>query len=301
MHNMNRDEKKLNRIYRPPENNVYSYRFFQDISTGVAYTLAEKDCKEKFFDFEPEHCSIKELLKSKPFYYVNDPLAQSLERALHSLIVYGKAYIYIKAEYENSSCQQNKIQEQKVASLEITEIKGFIKRKSADNILFVSKEYCKGTIEKKLDRKGLVILDIRDLGFGKKHFRHIVHRLGRYNITSVALQLMENEVGYDVNIHSKKSKRLELKALKDTGWSFGTEGLSDSYILYKKMQLDIFKIKVLKYILDEVNESLGCICGENAGKIVAHIRNLDYEKLWNEYQNGEITVTELTKVLYQHN
>ena len=91
MYNMNRDEKKLNRIYRPPENNVYSYRFFQDISTGVAYTLAEKDCKEKFFYFEPEHCSIKELLKSKSFYYVNDSLAQSIERALHSLIVYGKA------------------------------------------------------------------------------------------------------------------------------------------------------------------------------------------------------------------
>lgn len=300
MHNMNREEKKLNRIYRPPENNVYSYRFFQDISTGVAYTLAEKDCREKFFDFEPEDCSIKELLKSKSFYFSNDSLAQSIENAMHSLIVYGKAYIYIKAEYEFFSLQQNKTQEQKVVSLEITEIKGFIKRKSADSILFVSNEYCKGIIEKKLARKGLIILDIRDLGFGKKYFRHLVHRLERYDITSKALRLMENEVGYDFNIHSKKSKRSELKALKDIGWSFGTEGLSDSYILYKKMQLDNFKIKVLKYILDEINESLGCICGENAGKIVTHIRNLDYGKLWNEYQNGEITVTELSKVLYQN-
>ena len=46
--------------------------------------------------------------------------------------------------------------------------------------------------------------------------------------------ITNNLDGYDFSVHSKKKKLQELRALKDIGWLFNTDGLSDSYILYKK-------------------------------------------------------------------
>ena len=217
---------------------------------------------------------------------------------MSSLMMYGKAYIYIKAEYGNLIHEQNKAETRKLLSLDIREIKGIIKKKSDASILFVSKGAFDEVNESTLETKGLVILNVRDLGFRKNYFTNLIRKLGKYDITSELLMPSEDNEGYDFNVHSKKNKKLVLRATKDIGWVFSTEGLSDSYILYKKMQMDIFKIKSLKYIVNEINQALCCTCGENAGKLVVHIRELDYEKVWDKYQNGEITVTELTNVLY---
>lgn len=300
MSNTSRGEKKFNRIYRLPASNLYSHSFLRDFSTGYIYTLSNKSCIEKFFSFEPKSCSVEKMLRAKYDYDISYSITQTIEKAMYSLIAYGKAYIYIKMEYETPSCQQNKQERRKVSSLEIQEIQGFIKKKVDDKILFVSKGLGGGIIESNLESKGLVILDIRNLGFNKNYFKKLIRKLRRYDITSRVLRLSEDEVGYDFSVHARKNKILELKAVKDIGWSFGTEGLSDSYILYKKIQMDTFKIKALRYILNEVNKSLSYVCGEDAGKIVANIRNLDYDKMWNEYQNGEITVTELSNILFSN-
>lgn len=39
---------------------------------------------------------------------------------------------------------------------------------------------------------------------------------------------------------------------------------------------------------------------ESPGKLVAHIRNLNYDDIWEQYTNGKITVTELTNLLYKN-
>ena len=110
----------------------------------------------------------------------------------------------------------------------------------------------------------------------------------------------ENTDGYDFNIHLKK-KRLEfLKKTKSIGWSFGNDGLSDSYILYRKILQDKFRIKALNLIMDKINEGLStCLHNESPGKLVAHIRNLNYDDIWEQYTKGKITVTELTNLLYR--
>lgn len=298
MNRMTRDEKKINKIYRRPKENLYSYRFFQDLSTGFSFTLAEKAFRKDFFSFEPRNCNVEKLLKSNFNYDTSYSIEQLIERAMYSLMVYGKAYIYIKAGYENLSNEQNKAEMRKLSSLEIEEIKGIIKKKTDASMLFISKGFGEKIFERNLVPKCLVILNIRDLGFREKYFTNLVRKLGKYDITSKITMLSEDKEGYDFSVHSKRNKRLELKTIKDVGWSFGTEGLSDSYILFKKMQMDILKIKALNYIVNEINKSLSCICGEDAGKIVAHVRHIDYDKVWSEYQNGEITVTELTNVLY---
>ena len=45
-------KKSINRIYRPIQKNLYSHKFFEDLSTGFSFILSEKNEKNDFFAFE---------------------------------------------------------------------------------------------------------------------------------------------------------------------------------------------------------------------------------------------------------
>ena len=102
-------------------------------------------------------------------------------------------------------------------------------------------------------------------------------------------------------IFIKRKTAWILKKTKSIGWHFGNDGLSDSYILYRKILQDKFRIKALNFIMDKINEGLStCLHNESPGKLVAHIRNLNYDDIWEEYTKGKITVTELKNLLYKN-
>ena len=64
----------------------------------------------------------------------------------------------------------------------------------------------------------------------------------KYDITSNSLELINTEPVYDFSIHAYKNRKRFLKKVRNIGWSFGTDGLSDSYILYKEIQMKLFKM-----------------------------------------------------------
>lgn len=88
----------------------------------------------------------------------------------------------------------------------------------------------------------LITLDLKDLGFKRNYFKKLVKRLGKYDTTSASLELINNEPSYDFGVHVKKNQEKLLREVKNIGWSFGTDGLSDSYILYKEIKKRIFKM-----------------------------------------------------------
>lgn len=110
---------------------------------------------------------------------------------------------------------------------------------------------------------------------------------------------MKNEPTYDFNVHSEKNTKNILKLVKDLGWSLSTEGLSDSYILYKQIQMKLFKIKMLDYVLEKINKALVYKYIDNKDfKIEASIDNLNYEDTREKFQTGEITKSELSKIVW---
>lgn len=73
--------------------------------------------------------------------------------------------------------------------------------------------------------------------------------MGKYDITSNSLELINNEPTYDFSVHADKNRKRFLKKMRNIGWSFGTDGLSDSYILYKEIQMKLFKCRYFKMYL----------------------------------------------------
>lgn len=293
-------KKSINKIYQQPVNNSYSQIFYENMSTGFSLALGEKNKSRDFFTFEPDGCIIANLLHATGDYDLNHRIEQTINMTMHSLLMYGQAYIYLQPQYKQQESDEGKKKpaNQTISALDIGEIKGIIKKRNGDKCIFYSKEFNDKITERELLTDGLISLNIRELGYRKKYFPNLLKKLGKCDMMSSGLMTSENTEGYDFNIHLKKTQLNFLKKTKSIGWTFGNKSLSDSYILYRKILLNKFRIKALDFIVNKINKGFStCLHNESPGKLVAHIKKLDYDDIWEKYSNGELTVTELTNLL----
>lgn len=300
MINMFSTQNRINRIYHLPKENIYKHRFFEDLSSGYSFILGETNKKRDFLTFEPIDCNLSKLINGKHPYDLSYDIEQVIDHVTYSLMAFGKAYVYIKPEYTTSIDHDNN--ETKVlSSIEIGEVKGFVKKQNKTHFKFCCRGYNGATSDIEIQRKQLIVFDIKDLGYNKKYFTNILKKLGKCDITlSSTSMITNNSDGYDFSVHSKKTRLQELRASKDIGWSFDTDGLSDSYILYKKIQEDKLRLQFLNYILEKLNSGFENYIVDAGGKLVAHVKEKNYNQLWKDYSDGKLTGTELTNILY-HN
>lgn len=86
--------------------------------------------------------------------------------------------------------------------------------------------------------------------------------------------------------------------MRDIGWGFGTDGLSDSYILYNEIQMKQFKIRMLQNVLRKINQVIVAEYIKNSEfKIETLTNDIDYEEAWSKFQCGELTVSELSNII----
>ena len=289
---------RINRIYHLPKENIYKYRFFNDLSSGYSFILGETSKSGNFLTIEPINCKLSKLIQGKHPYDLSYDIEQVIECVAYSLMAFGKAYVYIKPEYTTGIDCDN-IEAKVLSSIEIHEIKGFVKKKKKTHVIFCCRGYNEATSDIEIRRNQLIVFDIKDLGYRKKYFTNILKKLGKCDVTLLSTSMITNNLdGYDFSVHSMKSKLQELRVLKDIGWLFNTDGLSDSYILYKKIQEDQLKLRFLNYILGKLNSGFENCIVDAGGKLVAHVKEKNYNQLWENYCDGKLTGTELTNILY---
>lgn len=291
-------QSRIKKQYSSLKDSIYAQNFFGDLASGYSFALSKKGENRDFFSFEPNGCKAKKLLKGQ-YYYSSYNIEQIIRGIAYSLMAYGRAYLYIHPEYYEKKEDDGKIT-QVLLSFEIGEIKGIIKKKTNDELLF-----CKKSLNDEVDtiqiaKNQLIIFDINELGFSKRFFPSILRKMSKCDITAENMDMItKNADVYDFVYHSERKKIAELRALKNTGWSFGREKLSDSYIMYKKIQEYELKIRFLEYIVKRINKGLHAFLGDNSGELVAHIDRKDYKQLWNDYVEGNITGTKLTNILFK--
>ena len=225
-------QKRIKRLYRRPKESIYSHRFFEDLCSGYSFVLGEKNGKEDFFDFEPNDCYLSKVIKGNHYYNWRYDLEQMISNVTYSLIAFDRAFVYLIPDYTIKDDNGDKV----LSSIKVAEIKGFVKKRKKDYILFCCEDK-KGMVnEIKMKSGQLIELDIKELGYRKRYFSNIIRKLEKCDITkSSSIILGSNLDGYDFSVHSKRGKLQELKASKDIGWFFGMDGLSYIYILYKKI------------------------------------------------------------------
>ena len=260
---------KKNRIECSSRENAYKHGFRNDLCFGYSYILGGENGMRNFLTFEPTDCNISKLVNRGNYNNSND-MEQLIGNITYRLMFLGKAYIYIKPDYTINIDNEHK--EQKIlSSLKLNEIKGGIKGKNKTHFKFCCREGNGNISDIQICRNQLIIFDIKDLGYSKNYFPSVLKKLGKCDIALSAVDMVSsNSDGYDFDVHSKKNKLKKLKVLKDIGWLCDASELSDSYILYKKIQEDKMRICFLNYILQKLNSGFEKYIVDVGGKLVAH-------------------------------
>ena len=237
------DQRRIKRKYPSPKNSIYTHRFFNDLASGYSFFLGKKGENRDFFTFEPAGCKINDLLKGQYHYYGSYDIEQVINRITYSLMAYDKAYFYIHPEYSVKKADDGNTT-QVLRSFEIGEIEGFIKKRTKDEIVFCRRGLNCEVKNIQMSQNQLVILDIKELGFSRSFFSGILKKLSKCDITAKSTDMITDHSDvYDFMYHSERKKLAELRAIRKIGWSFGAEKLSESYILYKKIQEDELRLR----------------------------------------------------------
>ncbi len=293
MNNTKRIKRKIERIYKHPIDNLYSYCFYRDMFSGYEYSLRkDKLSRGDFYKIISDDNEIAELFRNGTHYNFSHEFGQTIDRVLYSMAIYGKAYIFIKPEYIEKS-DENGERNKKLSAIYLREVKGIPKKSK-----FYSKTFSNEISEFDIEEGRLIIFDLKEFGYKRNYFKKLVKRLGKYDITSTSLELINNEPAYDFSVHADKNRKKFLRKVRDIGWSFGTDGLSDSYILYNEIQMKQFKIRMLKNVLRKINQVIVAEYIKNSEfKIETLTNDIDYEEAWSKFQCGELTVSELSNII----
>ena len=236
MNNILRIKRKMEKVYKRPIDNIYSHSFYSELFSGYEYSLSEEKINRRdFYIIIPDDKEIVELFGNGRHYDFSYEFSQSIDRVLYSMAVYGKAYIFVKPDYINESDANGK-EIKKLSAIHIGEVKGIPKKGK-----FYSKTYSNGISEFNIEEGKLITFDLKEFGYKRNYFKNLVKHLGKYDITSNSLELINTEPAYDFSVHADKNRKRFLKKVRNIGWSFGTDGLSDSYILYKEIQATVYK------------------------------------------------------------
>lgn len=295
MNNILRIKRKMEKVYKRPIDNIYSHSFYSELFLGYEYSLSEEKINRRdFYIIIPDDKEIVELFGNGRHYDFSYEFSQSIDRVLYSMAVYGKAYIFVKPDYINESDANGK-EIKKLSAIHIGEVKGIPKKGK-----FYSKTYSNGISEFNIEEGKLITFDLKEFGYKRNYFKNLVKHLGKYDITSNSLELINTEPAYDFSVHADKNRKRFLKKVRNIGWSFGTDGLSDSYILYKEIQMKLFKMQMLQNVLMKINQVIAIEYIPNKEfEIKALTSNVDYVGAWTKFQSGELTVSELNNIVWK--
>lgn len=295
MNNILRIKRKMEKVYKRPIDNIYSHSFYSELFSGYEYSLSEEKINRRdFYIIIPDDKEIVELFGNGRHYDFSYEFSQAIDRVLYSMAVYGKAYIFVKPDYINESDANGK-EIKKLSAIHIGEVKGIPKKGK-----FYSKTYSNGISEFNIEEGKLITFDLKEFGYKRNYFKNLVKHLGKYDITSNSLELINTEPAYDFSVHADKNRKRFLKKVRNIGWSFGTDGLSDSYILYKEIQMKLFKMQMLQNVLMKINQVIAIEYIPNKEfEIKALTSNVDYVGAWTKFQSGELTVSELNNIVWK--
>ncbi len=289
-------KRRINKAYKESKSKINSMRFYRDLSLGYRYSLGNRNADIDFITISPSGSDLERLLRVKHHYNLSYDLEMTIERAIESLIRYGKAYIYIDSQYKTVDNEDGK-KEIILSSLQIGEIKGIITSISQSEVEFWGFGPV-GNIRKNVyPRNGFIELSLRDVGYSKTHFNKISAKLEKYDITASTL-IYGGTDSYDFNEHMKRNSIKELRVTRKLGWISSSDALSESQYLYRKITQIKFKIAMTNYVLECINRGIKSIDGVNADEIlIANYRKIDYDTVWKQYVTGNLTTSEISKMI----
>lgn len=174
--------------------------------------------------------------------------------------------------------------------------------------VFAGKTYNGQRVKFSIDRKHLIILDLKDVGFRRKYFARLMKKMNHLDTTASDSALMgnSNRIKYDFNEHNRMRQYKLLKLNKRTGW-FGRERnnphLTESYLLYRIANFKKIRFDFLQYIISQINIALKQFETDLSfeGRIVIEVPSVNYDEHFAALSKGIINTTQLGDIIFKGN
>ena len=292
MMNERQAKKKISRIYRKHDGKLTSSRFFRELSEGYRYSLRNTSDGDGILSVQPAGAKLKKLLRKRHYVDLSYDLEKVVENVAYSLMCYGKAYIYINADYSVEKNRRGKPCKV-LQSLEIGEIKGVVSKRTNTSVEFWGFGPLGNISKKTYNSSGFVEVRLKEFGYTKHYFVKLARKLDRCDITA-STRLLNTTDGYDFSAHMKKNNEQEFEITKDLGWIPSFDGISESQLLFRRIQQNKFKTSMLRFVVDRINQGLKSFIDlDSDGILNVSLKDVDYDELWEKYSSGLITSTEL--------
>lgn len=276
----------------------YSYMFLEDFSGWFSSEFTPIGKRDEFYSVIPENDILKRLLLFSDCSYFDYSFDKLLSKIMHYLLINGRTYLEIVSLMN---------QESVVEGIEFVCVPAKYRGTRLGKCNFVALNPQNKVINFSIDRKRLVIFDLKDLGFHRNYFRRIINHLSLFDATN-AFEFMRDSKMKEIFNFKEHQKYMEYKLLKDTssihwlGRNYSNQHLSESYHLYRTIQYKVLRYKFLQYILDQINAGLDKSKSEwgFAGNISVSVSLEHYEEAFSRYSKGEINASTLGDIVIKN-
>ena len=283
---------------RKYKKSLYSHMFLEDFSGLFSTEFTSLEMRDGFYDVTPKDDFLKKLLLFSDYRYFHYHFDRLLSDVMSSLLLNGKAYVEIVSWMDSNNVIQG---------INLVPVPAKYHHKSRDKILFIAQSYNNETVHFSIDQKRLVIFDLKDIGFHRNYFCKLINHLAEFDEKNT-LDLIQNPNMKGIFDYTEYQKLEDYKLLKMVnpihwlGRNYSNQHLSESYLLYRKMQYKMLRYKFLDYILHQINEGLYRFKTEwgFSGKISASISLPDYKNLFIQYNNGKINASQLCSIVIEN-
>lgn len=278
-----------NRSYHP---GLGAHLLTEDFCNSMYLSLRASREDNSFYRIEDK--KLKELIG---FYYQTSEydFDQMMCQCIFDLIIHGKTYIEQVLFFDKDN---------KLAKIQFVPLRAKRHMKIFGTLYYCLKKYDKQWIFGHVNCNYLIDLNLKDMGYPKRHFKSILKKLDklkRKDLNSTNLGF-DKKSGFDFDLFRKKQDLKMLKVLKELKWNNrgNNQFVTEPYMVYRAMQFDLMQERFLRYVIKQINEALkrtGIKYGFS-GKIQYDSKTKTYDTLLEQLQTGEKNCEQVSKVVF---
>lgn len=261
--------------------------------------------------FLEQFCSIRISLSNRGddcFYYVRDKKLKDLlglnggfseydfdkiiSSTMYGLLVYGKTYIEQILYFDKKD---------NLVKIRFLPIRYKRMKRIFSKLYYSVKKFDGKYVRGHIDYKNLIVLNLRDMNYSKKHFKRIFRKQDKKERIYNDL-MFSGKVKYDFELLRTRSELKDLKITRNVFWckTPNNQYISEPYLLYRSMKFDLIQKDFLDYILEQINVSikkLGCKYGFE-GKIEYKAKTDKYDECFEKLNSGQMNCEEACNIVF---
>lgn len=242
----------------------------------------------------PADDNLKRYLLFEDYNFFRYDFDKILDSSLYDLILGGKSYLEIVTWKDSEGC---------IKGISFIPLGAVNAKEHKECVYYKSTLYNGEKVKYKIQKKNLIILDLKEIGFRRNYFRRLLKKMVEIDLPSDSMIENGQKIGFDFLEFNRRNELKLLYINRKTHWlgrNYNNQHLSESYSLYRTAKYKILRLSILDYFFKQFNNALKRFQEECdfKGEIIATFERISYEEHLESLQKGEINTSQFCDIIY---